>query len=154
MRTLNLQEQLNQHKHQKQNPKSRIQHLWFRFYYQYQYQDQQHYHCQSTSIQTSWPECTVTSFKGRWVGAQSTDPRTSLECRKVFYSGQKPTHLTYVFTLWTSVLPPDGTTLTALIWMLNTDVCGCQIGWFPPVCSFINFSNLYLSDKIAGTSYA
>ena len=39
------------------------------------------------------------------------------------FSGWKPTHLTSVFALWTSVLPPDGTTLMALIRMLNTDVC-------------------------------
>jgi hypothetical protein len=41
------------------------------------------------------------------------------------YNGQKTTNLTSVFTLRTSVLPPDGTTLMALIRMLNTDVCVC-----------------------------
>jgi Nucleoplasmin-like domain len=41
------------------------------------------------------------------------------------YRGWKPTHLTTVFALRTSVLPPDGTTMKALIWMLNTDVCRC-----------------------------
>jgi hypothetical protein len=44
-------------------------------------------------------------------------------------NGWKPTHQTFVFALWTSVSPPDGTTLTALIQMLNTD--GTD-GWFPP----------------------
>jgi hypothetical protein len=45
-------------------------------------------------------------------------------------SGWKPTHLTSVFALRTSVLLLDGTMLMALIRMLNTDVCGCYIGWF------------------------
>jgi hypothetical protein len=40
-------------------------------------------------------------------------------------SGWKPTHLTSVFALRTSVLPPDGTMLMVLIRMLNTDVCVC-----------------------------
>ncbi len=36
-------------------------------------------------------------------------------------SGWKPTHLTFVFSLWTSILsPPDGTMLMAF-----TDVAGC-----------------------------
>ncbi len=43
-------------------------------------------------------------------------------------SGWKPTNLTSVFSLGTSILSlPDGTTLMAF-----TDVRGCQIGWFPP----------------------
>ncbi len=38
------------------------------------------------------------------------------------YSGWKPTHLTSVFSLWTTVLSlPDGTTLTAFTYV-NTDV--------------------------------
>jgi hypothetical protein len=44
------------------------------------------------------------------------------------YNGQKTTNIYQylpVFTLRTSVLPPDGTTLMALIRMLNTDVCVC-----------------------------
>jgi len=41
------------------------------------------------------------------------------------HSGWKPTHLASVFALWTSVLPPDGTILTALIRMLKMDVSGC-----------------------------
>jgi hypothetical protein len=50
-----------------------------------------------------------------------------------FGSGWKPTYLTSVFSLWTSVLsPPDGTTLTALA-DVNTDVAGCSIGLFPPI---------------------
>ena len=30
--------------------------------------------------------------------------------------------------------PPHGTTLTAFadVWMSNTDVVGCYMGWFPP----------------------
>jgi len=41
-----------------------------------------------------------------------------------YNSGWKPTHLTSIYP--TDIcLPPDGTMLTALIQMLNTDVCGC-----------------------------
>ncbi len=39
-------------------------------------------------------------------------------------SGWKPTHLTSVFALQTSVLPPDGTTLKAFA-NVNTDVAEC-----------------------------
>jgi hypothetical protein len=42
-----------------------------------------------------------------------------------FFSAWKPTHLTSVFALWTSILQPDGTMLMALIQMLNMDVCSC-----------------------------
>jgi len=46
-------------------------------------------------------------------------------------SGWKPTHLTSVFALRTSILLPDGTTLMAFA-DVSTDVAGCSIGWFPP----------------------
>jgi hypothetical protein len=39
-------------------------------------------------------------------------------------SGWKPTHLTSVFALQTSILLPDGTTLTAFA-DVNTDVARC-----------------------------
>ncbi len=43
-------------------------------------------------------------------------------------SGWKPTHITYVFALRTSVSPPDGTTLKAFADVntdVNTDVSVC-----------------------------
>jgi len=42
----------------------------------------------------------------------------------------KPTHLTSVFSLRTSIFTlPHGTTLTAFA-DVRADVAGCQIGWF------------------------
>jgi hypothetical protein len=44
----------------------------------------------------------------------------------------KPTHLTSVFSLWTSVFTsPHGTTLMAFA-DVCMDVAGCYIGWFTP----------------------
>ncbi len=36
-----------------------------------------------------------------------------------------------IYPTYICLLPPHGTMLMA-IWMLNTDVCRCQIGLFPP----------------------
>ncbi len=60
-------------------------------------------------------------------------------------SGWKPTHPTSVFALQTSISPPDGTTLTALIQMLNADVR--LVGFHPPQRKTFStkhfFSNIY-----------
>ncbi len=58
------------------------------------------------------------------------------------YSGWKPTHLTSVFSLQTSVLlPPDGTTLTAFT-DVNTDVADR----FPPTQRLACYGNLPITD--------
>jgi hypothetical protein len=51
-----------------------------------------------------------------------------------FFSGWKPTNLTYVFSLRTSVLSPDGTMLTALIQMLIRRFADVRlVGFLPPL---------------------
>ncbi len=52
--------------------------------------------------------------------------------RHIHSRGWKPTHLTSVFSLLTSIFTsPHGTTLKAY-GCPYTDVRGCQMGWFPP----------------------
>ncbi len=64
-----------------------------------------------------------------------------------FYSGWKPTNLTSIFSLWTSIFTsPHGTLLMAYR-CLYTDVCRCQMGWFPPTLIYICVA----STKVAKT---
>jgi hypothetical protein len=59
-------------------------------------------------------------------------------------SGWKPTHLTSVFSLRTSILSlPDGTTLTAFTYV-NTDVANVRyVGFLPPVFDTLKRPSLF-----------
>jgi hypothetical protein len=62
--------------------------------------------------------------------------------------GWKPSHLTFIFALWTSVLLPDGTTLMALIQMLHTMFVDVRlVGFHPPFKQLVdNYILLLLSE--------
>ncbi len=54
------------------------------------------------------------------------------EIGQKFCSGWKPTHRTTVFSLRTSISAASWYYAKGINTDVNTDVCRCQIGWFPP----------------------
>jgi len=74
---------------------------------------------------------------------QTLEALLKLEKRDPLMSGWKPTNLTSVFSLRTSVLLPDGTTLTALIGMLIQMFVDVRlVGFLPPSVDDV----IYTSD--------